>query len=56
MMEKMRYEDFDLLFERFGEQYKARVLISPAGQDVIVFRTPLTEAEIKTFLQAIGQN
>jgi len=52
---EMNYLDFDLLIERSGEKYKARVLASPAGQATIEFSLPFSELELENFLLKIGQ-
>ncbi len=51
----MNYLDFDLLIERLGEKYKARVLNSPAGQAAIEFSMPHSELELENFLLKIGR-
>lgn len=54
-MAAMNYLDFDLLIERLGELYKARVLNSPAGQATVDFNIPFNELEIENFLLKIGR-
>ena len=49
------YFDFDLLIERAGDKYKARVLNSPAGQAAIEFGLPYSEMELENFLLKIGR-
>jgi hypothetical protein len=51
----MNYLDFDLLIERSGEKYKARVLNCPAGQATIEFSPPFSELELDNFLLKIGR-
>ncbi|MCI0552002.1 MAG: CHAT domain-containing protein, partial [Anaerolineae bacterium] len=51
----MNYFDFDLLIERAGDKYKARVLNSPAGQAMIDFSLPFSEMELENFLLKIGR-
>ena len=36
----MNYQDFDLLIDRVGENLRAQVLNSPAGQATAEFRLP----------------
>jgi len=45
----MNYLDFDLLLERAGRNYKARVLNSPGGQATIDFSFPFSEAKLANF-------
>jgi hypothetical protein len=54
-MAEMKYLDFDLLIERSGDQYKARVLNSPAGQAAIDFSLPFSEQDIEIFLLKVGR-
>lgn len=51
----MDYLDFDLLIERAGEKYKARVLGSPAGQAAIEFSSPFSELELENFILKVGR-
>jgi hypothetical protein len=51
----MNYFDFDLLLERAGDIYKARVLNSPAGQATLEFSAPFSEMELENFLLKIGR-
>ncbi len=46
-MEAIRYLDFDLLIDHFGEKYKARVLNSPAGQAATEFDAPFSADELR---------
>jgi hypothetical protein len=54
-MDEIRYLDFDLLIERAGEGYTARVLNSPAGQATADFRLPFSELELENFLLRVGR-
>jgi len=54
-MAEMRYLDFDLLIERWGEHYKARVLNSPAGQATVDFSMPFSEQDVEIFLLKVGR-
>jgi hypothetical protein len=50
------YQDFDLLFERSGEdKYRARVLVSPGGQANGEFSLPFSKLELENFLLKIGR-
>jgi hypothetical protein len=49
------YQDFDLLIERAGDRYRARVLRSPAGQAVVDFRLPFTDEKIENVLLRLGR-
>jgi CHAT domain-containing protein len=50
------YLDLDLLIERSGSDYQARVLSSPAGQTPpLPFRVPFSDLEIENFLLKIGR-
>lgn len=51
----MNYLDFDLLIERAGDKYKARVLNSPAGQATTEFSLPFTEEELEDFMLKLGR-
>lgn len=48
-----KYFDFDVLVERSGKQYRARV-DSPAGQATIFFNLPFPDLELENFLLKIG--
>jgi outer membrane protein assembly factor BamD (BamD/ComL family) len=49
------YLDFDLLIERLGRKYRARVLNSPAGQATTEFRLPFSDLELENFLLRVGR-
>jgi hypothetical protein len=51
----IKYLDFDLLIERSGDRYKARVLESPAGEASGDFVVPFTPEDINSFFVQIGQ-
>ncbi len=51
----IQYLDFDLLIERSGNQYRARVLDSPAGEASGDFAVPFTPEDINNFFVQIGQ-
>jgi len=50
----IKYDNFDLLIERSGDEFKARVLESPAGEATTHFQLPYTETEIENFYIQIG--
>jgi len=54
-MAEMNYLDFDLLIERAGHKYQARVLNSPAGQASVAFRLPFSALELENFLLRVGR-
>jgi WD40 repeat protein len=53
---QMAYRDFDVLLERAGRTYRARVLNAPAGQTPAVgFTVPVSPLELENFLLKIGR-
>jgi len=52
--ERVDYLDFDLRIERDGEQYRAQVLSSPAGQANHTFSLPFSALELENFLLKLG--
>ncbi len=48
-MPGITYRDFDLLLERAGDGYRARVLHSPGGQASAEFRLPFSPLELENF-------
>ncbi|MBI4674246.1 MAG: SUMF1/EgtB/PvdO family nonheme iron enzyme [Chloroflexi bacterium] len=52
---ELRYLDFDLLIERFGERYRARVIQSPAGQASSEFALPFSDIEIENLMLRVGR-
>ena len=55
-MDEIEYVDFDLLIERAGENnYRARVLSSPAGQAMQEVQMPYTGLELENFLLRVGK-
>ena len=46
----MNYQNFDLLIDRSGENLRAQVLNSPAGQATAEFRLPFSEDKLENFL------
>jgi hypothetical protein len=51
----MAYLDFDLLVQRGGDGYVARVLNSPGGQATARFVVPLSDLELENFYLRIGR-
>ena len=51
----MDYFDFDLLLERSGDAYLARVVSSPAGQAETVFPFPFDVKDLEIFNLKVGQ-
>ena len=49
------YLVFDLLFEKIGDAYRARVVDSPVGQAHANFALPFTASEIESFLARVGR-
>jgi len=54
-MGEISYLDFDLLIERAGEGYVARVTNSPAGQATLAFTWPFSELELENFWLRVGR-
>lgn len=54
-MLKISYLDFDLLIERMGESYKARIVNSPSGQATSPFTIPITSSELEKFFSLMGR-
>lgn len=48
-MSALNYLDFDLLLDRVGNKYKARVLNSPAGNATHEFDAPFSREELRAF-------
>jgi Tol biopolymer transport system component len=54
-MAALRYLDFDLLIERTGDRYRARVLSSPGGEASADFKLPFSSEQLQIFvLKAIS--
>jgi outer membrane protein assembly factor BamD (BamD/ComL family) len=49
------YFNFDLILERVGEKYRARVFDSPAGQASAEFKLPFSELELENFVLRMGR-
>ncbi|OQY90321.1 MAG: hypothetical protein B6D41_09835, partial [Chloroflexi bacterium UTCFX4] len=54
-MERVKFFDLDLLIERAGDQYRARVLQSPAGQASAEFVLPFTPQDIEILMLRVGR-
>jgi tetratricopeptide (TPR) repeat protein len=54
-MNQLGYLDFDVLFEKSGEEYVVRVLNSPSGQASAPFSLPFSPFEIENLLLRIGR-
>ena len=52
----INYRDFDLLIERAGEAYKARVVDSPAGEAITKLKLPFSESDVEQFFVQIGHS
>ena len=54
-MERVKFFDFDILVERAGEQYRARVIHSPAGQASTEFVLPFTDEAVEILMLRVGR-
>jgi hypothetical protein len=54
-MSAVTYRTFDLLVERFGGGYRARVLDSPAGQAIAELPSPFDQLNLERFLARVGR-
>lgn len=54
-MERVKFLDLDLLIERAGDQYRARVIQSPAGQASAEFVLPFTPQDIEILMLRVGR-
>jgi hypothetical protein len=54
-MSDTAYSNFDLLLEREGERYRARVLNSPAGEATIMFDSPFSGEELISFSEQLSR-
>jgi CHAT domain-containing protein len=56
-MPRLEYFDFDVLFERVGARYQARVIASPAGEvSAVPFRVPFSEDKLENYLLKFGHS
>lgn len=49
------YQDFDLLIEKAGDHYRARVVAAPGGQASVEFAWPFSELEVENLVLRLGQ-
>ncbi|MGA9771597.1 MAG: CHAT domain-containing protein [Blastocatellia bacterium] len=54
-MSQNEYLNFELLIERQGDGYQARVLASPGGETTEGFEMPFSDQESEAFLMNLGQ-
>ena len=54
-MSTTSYLTFDLLVEKIGDSYRARVVNSPVGQASANFALPFTQSEVQNFLARVGR-
>ena len=54
-MRESLYLNFDLILERVGEEYRARIIDSPAGQASATFAVPFPELELENFVLRMGR-
>ncbi|MBI4670583.1 MAG: CHAT domain-containing protein [Chloroflexi bacterium] len=54
-MSAFEYETLDLLIEKSGDAYRARIINSPVGQARTDFASPFTQAELDTFFARVGR-
>ncbi len=55
-MRGLSYLDFDLLIERAGDRYRARVLDSPAGEVSGEFAIPFSDTDLELFVLRMGRS
>ena len=55
IMAEGSYYNFDLLIERLGEKYLARVIDSPIGTASTEFDRPLSDLELENYILRMGQ-
>ena len=54
-MNKILYQDFDILIEPANGNYKTKVINSPAGQASSFFSFPLSSSELENFFLHVGR-
>jgi len=54
-MPAFTYETLDLLIEKSGDAYRARIINSPVGQARTDFALPFTQDELDTFFARVGR-
>jgi CHAT domain-containing protein/outer membrane protein assembly factor BamD (BamD/ComL family) len=52
----IHYRDFDLLIERAGDIYNARVVASPAGEASAALKLPFSQSDVEHFFVQIGHS
>ncbi|MFZ5910671.1 MAG: CHAT domain-containing protein [Chloroflexota bacterium] len=52
----IHYRDFDLLIERAGDSYNARVVASPAGEASAALKLPFSQSDVEQFFAQIGHS
>lgn len=50
------YQDFDLLIEKTGDHYRARVVAAPGGQASVEFAWPFSALEMENLVLRLGQS
>jgi formylglycine-generating enzyme required for sulfatase activity len=55
-MPESSYFNFDLLIERAGEKYRARVIDSPVGTALTEFDLPLSDLQLENYILRMGQS
>ena len=54
-MAEMNYLNFDLLIDRSGKKYRARVISSPTGEPAAEFSLPFSDEELANLLTILRQ-
>ena len=54
-MTERTYLNFDLIIEKVGEKYRARVVDSPAGESRAEFETPFSALELENLILRMGR-
>ena len=49
------YQNFDIIIEKAGDKYRARVINSPSGQAKVEFEKPFSELELENFILRMGR-
>src|SRR5512139_2872815 len=54
-MQGISYLDFDISIQALGDNnYRVKVIKSPAGEDSVSFQVPFTAEELECFIQAVA--
>ena len=56
MASRKEYLNFDIIIERSGRKYRARVINSPCGQASVEFKKPFSTLELENFVLRMGQS